>query len=206
MTDRPARFKESAPPQGTAPEQPKLPPEKLAQIKHAAESQIDAFLRQLGLSDVVRQTDPDGWRYFTFGSADGRAAVVEHEGELFLHAEAVIIPLPSDKELLLPLMRELLEFNLRVAGAARLGIVRDTIFASIIQPVLHMRTEEFSRIIQPVMQLADDLDDRLIEKYGGTTKPRLSLDQAKVQPDSGPAIGEAGGNTTYLLQAGKNSL
>ncbi len=203
MTDRPVRFKASTPPQATAPDQPKLPPEKLAQIKHAAESQIDAFLRQLGLNDVARLTDPDGWRYFTFGSADGRAAVVEHEGELFLHAEAVVMQLPSDKELLLPLMRELLEFNLRVAGAARLGIVRDYIFASIIQPVLQMRTEEFSHIIHLVMQLADDLDDKLIEKYGGTSKPRLSIEQAKVQPDSGEAIGGAGGDTAYLLQLGK---
>ena len=203
MTDRPARFKESTPPQTNAPAQPKLPPEKLAQIRRAAESQIDAFLRQMGVTDVAKVTDPDGWRYFTFGSADGRAAVLEHEGELYLHAEAVVMQLPSDKDLLLPLMRELLEFNLRVSGSARLGIVRDYVFVSIIQPVLQMRTEEFSRIIHMVMQLADDLDDKLIEKYGGTTKPRLTLDQAKVQPDSGQPIGGAGGDTAYLLQLGK---
>jgi tetratricopeptide (TPR) repeat protein len=203
MTDRPARFKESTPPQTKAPDQPKLPPEKLAHIKRAAESQIDAFLRQVGVIDVPKLTDPDGWRYFTFGSADGRTAVLEHEGELFLHAEAVVMQLPSDKDLLLPLMRELLEFNLRVSGSARLGIVRDYVFVSIIQTVLHMRTEEFSRVINMVMQLADELDDKLIEKYGGTTKPRLSIDQAKVQPDSGQPIGGAGGDTVYLLQLGK---
>ncbi len=203
MTDRPTRFQASTPPPATTADRPKLPPEKLVQIKHAAESQIDVFLRQQGITDVARLTDPDGWRYFTLGSADGRAAVVEHEGELYLHAEAVVMQLPSDKDLLLPLMRELLEFNLRVAGSARLGIVRDYVFASIIQPVLQIRTEEFARILQMVMHLADDLDDKLIEKYGGTTKPRLSLEQAKVQPDSGSADDRADGDTAYLLQLGK---
>src|SRR5512147_242292 len=104
MTDRPARFKESPPSQVKAPEQPKLPPEKLAQIKRAAESQIDVFMRQVGITDPAKLTDPEGWHYFTFGSADGRAAVVEYQGEMFLHAEAVVMQLPSDKDLLLPLM------------------------------------------------------------------------------------------------------
>ena len=203
MTDQPTRFQSQLTLQPVVPPRPKLPPEKHAQVKRAAEAQIDNFLRQVGITDPAAATDPEGRRYFSRGPVEGRVYVTESDADLFLRTEAVVMQLPSDKELLLPLMRELLEFNAHVSGLARLGIERDWIFASSIQPVLELRGDDFAQIINAVMQLAGERFDKLIEKYGGTTKPRRSFDQAKEQAGNNPSAGGAAGDTAYLLQLGK---
>jgi len=42
-------------------------------------------------------TDETGWRYFTLGSADGRAGIVQVENNLYLRVEALVMSMPSDK-------------------------------------------------------------------------------------------------------------
>ncbi|MCL4298467.1 MAG: hypothetical protein KJ077_22210 [Anaerolineae bacterium] len=150
-----------------------LSPEKRKQLKLAAEGQIDAFMRDVGYTDPAARTDEQGWRWFQMGSAEGRAGVLESdEGELFLRAEAVVMPLPSDKELILPLMRELLELNLVMASVERLGIKNETVFVSVTRSIMELQRGDFAKFIHSVMATADHLDDILIKKYGGTNRKR----------------------------------
>ncbi len=150
-----------------------LSPEKRKQLKQAAEAQIDAFMREVGYDDPAGRTDEEGWRWFQLGSAEGRAGVMEsEEGELFFCAEALVMQLPSDKALILPLMRELLELNLVMVGVERLGIKNEMVFVAVTRPIMELHKNDFARSIHGVMATADHLDDLLIEKYGGTSRKR----------------------------------
>ncbi len=147
---------------------------KLVKLRLIAERLIDDFLRERGVPDPVALTDEQGRRCFTYGSARCRASIVEDAGELYLHVDAFVLSLPSDKELIVPLMRELLELNLVLRGAVRLGIADEAVIALSIRPLMELQREEFVRNIESVMLVADELDDTLLAKYGGTTKQRRS--------------------------------
>lgn len=148
-------------------------PEKRKQLKQAAEAQIDTFMRGVGYDDPASRTDEEGGRWFQMGSAEGRVAVLESdEGDLYFRAEAMVMLLPSDKDLLLPLMRELLELNLVLVGVERLGIKNEAIFVSVTRPIMELRKNDFSNFINRVMATADHLDDLLLERYGGTSRKR----------------------------------
>lgn len=150
-----------------------LSPIKRKQLKQAVEAQIDAFMHEVGYEDPASRTDEEGWRWFQLGSAEGRASVIESdEGELYFRAESPMMPLPSDKELILPLMRELLELNLVTIGVERLGIKNEMVFVSVTRPIMELRENDFPNFIHGVMATADNLDDLLIEKYDGTSRKR----------------------------------
>lgn len=153
-----------------------FPLQTLAQRKQAVEAQIDDFMRKVGYADPAVRTDEEGWRWFALGSAEGRAGVIEKDGELFLRVEALIMGLPSDKELILPLMRELLEINMSIADPGRVGIRDEAVFATITRPVPELRPDDFAKCIHSVMVIADSMDDDLIAKYGGTSKKRSGID------------------------------
>ena len=147
-------------------------PEELSRLKQGAEAQIDKFMVKVGYTNPSDQTDEQGRRHFGMGSAHGGAAIVEWEGELFLHVQAPVMPLPSDKELILPLMREALELNAIIPGSARLGIRDEHIWVALIRPAMELSSEAFGQSIHSAMVLADKLDDALQEKYGGTSRKR----------------------------------
>ena len=86
------------------------------------------------------------------------------------------------KYLILPLMRNLQELNVGIAGMASIGIANETIVATVTRQVGDLRPDDFASCIHSVMSIADDLDDKLIEKYGGTSKKR-------VPPDTPPSGG-----------------
>ncbi len=133
---------------------------------------IDAFLTSVGIKDIPAITDEAGWRYLQLGSAEGRAGVVRDESGAYLRAESPVMPMPSDKDLILPLMRELLEMNLVIIGPVRFGIRSDSIFASLQYPVAGLNQEMVARCIHSVMSVADGIDEKMGERYGGTTLPR----------------------------------
>jgi hypothetical protein len=91
-----------------------------------------------------------------------------------LAVHAPIMRLPSDKDLILPLMRELLEMNAGMPGLAHLGIMGEAVIVSSTQPVVDLDPDDFEPCIYRVMKLADDLDDMLKAKYGGTAKKRVA--------------------------------
>ncbi len=144
----------------------------LGTLKKLAEDRIDAFMVKVGYNPPDR-TDEAGWRYFTLGSAEGRAGAIEMEGNIFLRVEALVMPMPSDKELILPLMRELLALNVSMSGPARLGIKDDQVCAAVLYPVKALHDDDYATLIHWTMTLADQLDDGLIKKYGGTSVARV---------------------------------
>lgn len=144
---------------------------RLREDKARAEKLIDDFMIRVGIKDPAKFTQPDGCRYFSRGSAAGRAAVIEQAGALSLRVEAKVIPLPSDRDLILPLMRELLTINAIIPGEARICIIAEWVNAIALHPITSFTAEEFDRCIHSVMALADKLDDLLRKNYGGTSKP-----------------------------------
>ncbi|HEX7567579.1 MAG TPA: hypothetical protein VF355_03345 [Anaerolineaceae bacterium] len=155
-------------------------PEDLKALKLEAETKIDAFMKQVGYNPPDR-TDETGWRYFTLGSADGRAGIVQVENNLYLRVEALVMSMPSDKELILPLMRELLNLNIELSGPVRLGIEGDNVYTSLLYPVKALKDEEYPDMIHWTMNLADQIDEGLIKKYGGTSKTRGEQPQVPQQ-------------------------
>jgi hypothetical protein len=163
---------EQLPPTVATPAHPS--PTQVARQRRSAERLIDDFIREGGVEDPAALTDEEGCRHVTFGTAPCRVRIVEDEGELYLHTIAFVIKLPSDKELIVPLMRELLELNLMLRGAVRVGIDGERVFAMATRPVIEMEREEFVNCIFSVMSVADEIDDILLAKYSGTAKQRRS--------------------------------
>ena len=149
-----------------------LTAEQIATMKAAIESSIDDFMKSVGIKEPSNMTDPDGWRHFQKGSAEGFSGVTIENNKLIFHAVAKVMNLPSDKELILPLMRELLEINLSLRNEAKIGIKKDVIYIAMMKPVEYMTKSDVPRSIDYVMSLADDIDEKLIGKYGGTSKKR----------------------------------
>jgi hypothetical protein len=151
---------------------PQQPLKPLKERRAEVEGLIDEFMKAVGCEDPSSRVDEQGWRWLQRGSAEGRVGVVEMEKNLFLQAESLIMPLPSDKDLILPLFRELLEYNLLIPGPVRLGIKNENVFASSVLAVDNLQREECFQVINSVMSVADDLDDVFLKKYGGTSKKR----------------------------------
>lgn len=144
-----------------------------ARLKRGVDRQIERHLKALGVPrpDGVKETD--GWHFIVLGSAPGRVGVVESGGDLYLHAEALIMDkLPSDQDLMLPLMRELLEMNATLPDAVRLVIANDCVLTMVTRRVASLSDAEVASSIDSVMALADGLDDGFKVKYGGTSRQR----------------------------------
>ena len=154
-------------------------PSNPGKLKQKAEASIDAFMRKVGYSNLAERIDEDGWRYFELGSAKGRAGVIENKDGILLCVEAPVCCLPSDNELIVALMREILEYNALVAGDAHVGLVDDQVVVRAVNIVEVMHEDDFGRSIHSVMSIADELDDHLIAQYGGTTKSRGKPDQRR---------------------------
>lgn len=88
----------------------------LASVRKAAEARLDAALRAGGVSNPADVTDEHGWRTIVLNSVRGSIAIVEADETVFLRVIVPVMELPSDQELILPLMRELLERNFNVRG------------------------------------------------------------------------------------------
>ncbi len=134
---------------------------------------IERHLKALGVPRPDGAKESDGWHYVVLGSAPGRIGVVESGGDLYLHAEGLVMErLPSDKDLIVPLMRELLEMNGALPDAVRLAIANDAVVAMVNRRVASLSKAEVGRSIDSVMALADQLDDGFKAKYGGTSRQR----------------------------------
>lgn len=146
--------------------------QKLTQLKEAAEGMIDDFMRKVGIKDTQAQTDEKGWRFFQCGSAQGRAGILEIEKNLCLRVESIIMPLPSDKELILPLMRDLLDINAVSIGSTKLAIMDENVICCAMLAVTELDLNRFYAAIHATMKFADNLDDQLMKKYAGTSMKR----------------------------------
>ena len=151
----------------------KTPSAQTKRLKETAEAQIDEFIRKIG-GDPRDQTTEDGARMFALGSARGTAQVIETGNVLLLNVEVVIMRLPADKELLLPLMRELMVLNAEIhqTGPTKFGIRGQWITLTNCHPLWDLRPGEIEGTVTTAMVLADTFDDILQGKYPGTTRQR----------------------------------
>jgi hypothetical protein len=142
-------------------------------VKAAAEASIDNFMRRVGISHPAQFTDEDGFRQLTYGSAQGLAFVEEEDDTIYLRAEAFVMRLPSDQDLILPLYRELLEMNLTMPGHSRFALRQDAVVVVALEEVALLRDDEdYEKQTHTVMAFADAVDADLTKRFGGTTRKR----------------------------------
>lgn len=145
------------------PEETGQPPTKTLQ-QHAAT--IDAILRQIGLPPEetrIPTNEGYGWS-FRRGSAVIEIYLSEQDEQGYLQVLSPIIHLPTSA--VLPLYRRLLELNLQLTSAA-LGVYNDVVYVFYERPVKGLDAGEANDIITKVAGYADDLDDQLVEEFGG---------------------------------------
>lgn len=130
-------------------------------------------LRQLGAADPEALQDENGFLHFPVGSIRCTLGIVAlKERDLFL-VYAPILDLPSDHDLILPLYRLLLEMNNRFElSMAKFGLHGDTVFLSAMRPLEGLDASEVAEMVCWVSGLADDMDERLLADFGGTSKQR----------------------------------
>lgn len=152
-TYKPKRVKPKA---DAAPKSRIMSPAKRKKLRRAAELQIDKFMKRVGYTNPSERIDGDGWRWFEYGAARGRAGIVESgsDKDLFLRAESLVTELPSDRDAIFDLMRDLLQANMNIAGSARLGISGESIFACATAPVVELAPGDVATHIHSVMALA----------------------------------------------------
>ena len=117
----------------------------------------------MGYDNPSERTDKEGWRWFEFGSAKGRSGIVEFDGEMYLRTEALAMELPPDKDQSNLLLRELLETNATITGAARLALNGQGVFVCSTVPVVKLTVEETFSHIHPVMEIAASVQNPFAE-------------------------------------------
>lgn len=104
-----------------------------------------------------------GWT-FRRGSAIIEVYISEQGGQGHMQVLAPIQVLPDSG--LLPLYRHLLELNLQLTNAS-LGVFYDVVYVFNERPLQGLEAEEANAIITMVAGYADDLDNRLVNEFGG---------------------------------------
>ncbi len=89
--------------------------------------------------------------------------------------------LPSDREALFALMRELLEANMTIAGPARLAINGEGVFVCATVPIVELGAGDVPGHIHSVMAIADSFANLVAEQM----KPESETGQ--VAPDAATA-------------------
>ncbi|MFN8527817.1 MAG: YbjN domain-containing protein [Anaerolineae bacterium] len=133
---------------------------------------VEGILGKIGVDPVqARMTINDGYGWsFRRGSALIEIYVTQKETAGFLQVLSPIVHLPMTG--LLPLYRRLLELNLQLTEAA-LGVYLDTVFVFVERPLEAMDPEEADSIINNVAAYADELDDKLVNEFGGRLYARI---------------------------------
>lgn len=146
--------------------------EALYEIKRGLENEIDNFMRGIGISNPRQFTNENGWRVLKRGSALIFVGVTIDDDIVSLRAFSKIMDLPSDKELILPLMRELLEINTVLPNECRFAISNNSVIATTSKWINDYDESLIPLCLHVISRIADDYDDYFIEKYGGTSKSR----------------------------------
>lgn len=129
---------------------------KSENTKQSVEQQIDDFMKKVGYANPSERTDENGWRWFEYKSARGRAGVVEStsDGQTYLRAESLVMQVPADPNVQLSLMNELLETNMTIPGPARLGIGENMVFVCATTPLAKLGANDVPDNIHSVMEIA----------------------------------------------------
>jgi hypothetical protein len=110
-----------------------------------------------------------GWS-FRRGSAVIEIYISQQDSAGYMQVLSPILHLPATG--LLPLYRRLLELNLQLTNAA-LGVYLDVVYVFSERPLEGMDSVEANTIINLVATYADELDDKLMQEFGGRLYGRI---------------------------------
>jgi hypothetical protein len=134
-------------------------------LEHHADT-VEDILETLGVDPVAARIDTEegyGWN-FRRGSAIIEIYLSEQEDRGYLQVLAPILHLPESG--LLPLYRRLLELNLQLTNAS-LGVYYDVVYVFNERPLEGLDATEANKIVTLVAGYADDLDNTLVNEFGG---------------------------------------
>lgn len=129
-------------------------------------STVEEILKTLNIDPKQARLNTSqgyGWS-FRRGSAIIEVYVSQQEGHGFFQVLAPILHLPLTG--LLPLYRRLLELNLQLTNAS-LGVHSDVVYVFNERTLEGMDANEANSIITLVAGYADDLDNQLMNEFGG---------------------------------------
>lgn len=132
--------------------------------RHAAT--VERILASIGVDPARARMDTDegyGWS-FQRGSALIEIYIAEQQGREYLQILSPLLHLPPSG--LLPLYRRLLELNLTLTNAS-LGVYLDVIYVFNERPLAGLDASEADFIIKQISEYADDLDNQLVNEFGG---------------------------------------
>lgn len=139
---------------------------------------IEDFLRNVGVKDL--SPDKNGWHSFRFADRQGWAGVVQEEDRAFLRVDALLMPLPSDKELLLPLYREMLEVNHAINITCRLSVRDERVWACDIRRIEWLDAGKVASAVDETMRFAQRAAQRLTSRYGSSAVKRPEPDDSSL--------------------------
>ena len=127
---------------------------------------VERILSKIGIEpDKSRLNTDQGYAWnFRRGSAIIEIYVSQQDNRGFLQVLSPIIHLPTTN--LLPLYRRLLELNLQLTSAS-LGVYLDVVYVFNERPLEGLDAVEADNIITLVAGYADDLDNVLVNEFGG---------------------------------------
>lgn len=134
-------------------------------LEHYAAT-VESILVDLGVDPGQSRLDTEqgfGWN-FRRGSAIIEVYVSEQEGRGYMQVLSPIVHLPSTG--LLPIYRRLLELNLQLTNAS-LGLYYDVVYVFNERPLQGLDASEANHIITQIAEYADDLDNELVNEFGG---------------------------------------
>lgn len=127
---------------------------------------VEEILTTLDVNLQEARLDTDqgyGW-HFLRGSAIIEIYITEQDGRGYLQVLSPIVHLPENG--LLPFYRRLLEYNLQLTNAS-LGVYLDVVYVFNERPLQGLDASETNTIITMVAGYADDLDNELVNEFGG---------------------------------------
>jgi hypothetical protein len=137
-----------------------------ASMLEAYAGTVEQILSTIGIDPIKVRMNTDsgfGWS-FQRGSAVIEIFVSQQNNVGYLQVLSPILHLPING--LLPLYRRLLELNLQLTNAS-LGVYLDVVYLFSERPLEGLDATEVDSIVKMVAAYADDLDDKLVNEFGG---------------------------------------
>lgn len=140
-------------------------PQQMGSLQQHATT-VETILASIGVEPSRARMNTDngyGWS-FQRGSALIEIYIAQQEGREYLQVLSPLMHVPAGG--LLPLYRRLLELNLSLTNAS-LGVYLDVIYVFNERPLAGLDTGEANFIITQIAEYADDLDNQLVNEFGG---------------------------------------
>jgi hypothetical protein len=144
---------------------------KRRRLREQALVQVADYLRDNGFDNPDDFKVKGGYRV-EFPDFTIYASVEADGNDLIYLVGAEVMPLPSDADLVVPLMRELLQMNAVARGPARFCIDGDSIWVVAVDLVELLPDADYGRCIDAVFAWAGQAQVTLQKKYHKTTRKR----------------------------------